>query len=41
MRLAQGNADAAAAGIRRAVGETAERLKRARLLPAYVEIMWS
>jgi ATP/maltotriose-dependent transcriptional regulator MalT len=38
-RLAQGNEDAAAATIRRAVGETAERLKRARLLPAYVEIM--
>lgn len=38
-RLAQGNEDAAAVAIRRAVGETTERLKRARLLPAYVEIM--
>lgn len=39
LRLAQGNDVAAAAAIRRAVGETTERLKRARLLPAYVEIM--
>jgi len=39
LRLAQGNSDAAAAAIRRAVGETAERLKRAALLPAHVEIM--
>ena len=39
LRLAQGNDDAAAAAIRRAVGETTEPLKRARLLPAYVEIM--
>jgi DNA-binding CsgD family transcriptional regulator len=39
LRLAQGNGDAAAAAIRRAVGETTEPLKRARLLPAYVEIM--
>jgi DNA-binding CsgD family transcriptional regulator len=39
LRLAQGNGDAAAATIRRAVGETTEPLKRARLLPAYVEIM--
>jgi ATP/maltotriose-dependent transcriptional regulator MalT len=39
LRLAQGNHDAAAAAIRRAVGETTEPLKRARLLPAYVEIM--
>lgn len=37
--LAQGNDDAAAAAIRRVVGETSEPLKRARLLPAYVEIM--
>jgi ATP/maltotriose-dependent transcriptional regulator MalT len=37
--LTQGNNDAAAAAIRRAVGETTEPLKRARLLPAYVEIM--
>jgi ATP/maltotriose-dependent transcriptional regulator MalT len=39
LRLAQGNGDAAAAAIRRAVGETTEPLKRAGLLPAYVEIM--
>lgn len=39
VRLAQGNRDAAAAAIRRAVGETTEPLKRAALLPAYVEIM--
>ena len=32
-------ADAAAAAIRRAVGETTQPLKRAALLPAYVEIM--
>jgi ATP/maltotriose-dependent transcriptional regulator MalT len=41
LRLAQGNDDAAAAAIRRVVGETTEPLKRARLLPAYVEIMLS
>jgi DNA-binding CsgD family transcriptional regulator len=39
LRLAEGNGAAAAAAIRRVVGETSERLKRARLLPAYVEIM--
>jgi DNA-binding CsgD family transcriptional regulator len=39
MRLAQGDRDAAAAAIRRVVGETTEPLKRAALLPAYVEIM--
>jgi DNA-binding CsgD family transcriptional regulator len=39
LRLAQGNGDAASAAIRRVVGETTEPLKRARLLPAYVEIM--
>ncbi len=39
LRLAQGKNDVAAAAIRRVVGETTERLKRARLLPAYVEIM--
>jgi DNA-binding CsgD family transcriptional regulator len=39
LRLAQANRDAAAAAIRRAVGETTEPLKRAALLPAYVEIM--
>jgi len=39
LRLAEGNGDVAAAAIRRVVGETTEPLKRARLLPAYVEIM--
>jgi DNA-binding CsgD family transcriptional regulator len=39
LRLAQGNNDAAAAAIRRVVDETTPPLKRARLLPAYVEIM--
>jgi DNA-binding NarL/FixJ family response regulator len=39
LRLVQGNGEAAAATIRRVVGETTEPLKRARLLPAYVEIM--
>ena len=39
LRLAQGNADAAAAAIRRAIGETTDRLKRAGLLPAYAEIL--
>jgi DNA-binding NarL/FixJ family response regulator len=39
LRLAQGNSDAAAAAIGRALDESSERLTRARLLPAYVEIM--
>jgi DNA-binding CsgD family transcriptional regulator len=39
LRLAQGDLDAAVAAIRRALGETAEPLKRAALLPAYTEIM--
>jgi DNA-binding NarL/FixJ family response regulator len=39
LRLAQRNAQAAAAAIRRAVSETTQPLKRAALLPAYVEIM--
>jgi DNA-binding NarL/FixJ family response regulator len=39
LRLAQGNGEAAAAAIRRVMGETTERLKRAGLLPACVEIM--
>jgi DNA-binding CsgD family transcriptional regulator len=39
VRLAQGEVDAAAAAIRRAAGEATKPLKRARLLPAYVEIM--
>ena len=38
LRLAEGNADAAKASIRRAVGEAAQQLERAALLPAYVEI---
>ena len=37
--LAQGRADAGAAGIRRALAETTDRLARSRLLPSYVEIM--
>jgi DNA-binding CsgD family transcriptional regulator len=39
LRLAQGNADAAVAAIRRVLGETTQRLQRARLLPAGVEIL--
>jgi DNA-binding CsgD family transcriptional regulator/tetratricopeptide (TPR) repeat protein len=39
LRLAQGQQQAAATAIRRAVGETAEQVKRAALLPAYAEIM--
>lgn len=39
LRLAQKKHGAAAAAIRRAVGETTEPLERAALLPAYVEIM--
>ena len=39
LRLAQGRREAAAASIRRAEGEIREPLKRAALLPAYVEIM--
>ena len=39
LRLAQGRSDVAAAAIRRAAGEVSERLKRAGLLAAYVEIM--
>jgi DNA-binding NarL/FixJ family response regulator len=39
LRLAKGKPGAAAAAIRRAVGETTQPLKRAGLLPAYVEIM--
>jgi len=39
LRLAQGDAEAAAAGIRRSLAGTTEALKRARLLPAYIEIM--
>ena len=39
LRLAQGNREAAGAGIRRAITETVRSLERAALLPAYVEIM--
>jgi len=39
LRLAQGDQDAATAAIRRVVGETTDRLTRASLLPAQVEIM--
>jgi DNA-binding CsgD family transcriptional regulator len=39
LRLAQGEVNTATAAIRRAVGETTQPLKRAGLLPAYVEIM--
>jgi DNA-binding CsgD family transcriptional regulator len=39
LRLAQGRCDQAAAAIRRVVDTTDEPLRRAQLLPAYVEIM--
>jgi DNA-binding CsgD family transcriptional regulator len=39
LRLSQGRADAAAAAIRRAEAEATLALERARLLPAFVEIM--
>jgi ATP/maltotriose-dependent transcriptional regulator MalT len=39
LRLGQGNADAAAAATRRALGETTDRLRRASLLPAHAEVM--
>jgi DNA-binding CsgD family transcriptional regulator len=39
MRLAQGKPEAAAAAIRRIAGETTVPLRRAGILPAYVEIM--
>jgi DNA-binding CsgD family transcriptional regulator len=39
LRLAQGRTDAAQAAIRRVVAETTDRLGRAKLLPALVEIM--
>jgi DNA-binding CsgD family transcriptional regulator len=38
LRLAQGAPDSAAAAIRRVTGESTHTLRRARLLPAYVEI---
>jgi DNA-binding CsgD family transcriptional regulator len=39
LRLAQGRTEAAAAAIRRVLAETGDRLARARLLPAAVEIL--
>jgi ATP/maltotriose-dependent transcriptional regulator MalT len=39
LRLAQGDGEAAAASLRRALSESTEPLKRAALLPAYIEIM--
>jgi DNA-binding CsgD family transcriptional regulator len=39
LRLAQGRTDAASAAIRRLLTATTDRLQRARLLPAYLEIM--
>ena len=39
LRLAQGEGEAAAASLRRALGESTEPLVRASLLPAYVEIV--
>jgi DNA-binding CsgD family transcriptional regulator len=39
LRLARGEREAAAAAIRRVTGEATEPLRRAALLPAYVEIM--
>jgi DNA-binding CsgD family transcriptional regulator len=39
LRLGQGDVEAAAAAIRRVLGETTEPLQRAGLLPAYAEIM--
>jgi DNA-binding CsgD family transcriptional regulator len=38
LRLAQGDGEAAAAALRRALAETAEPLQRAVLLPAFVEV---
>jgi len=39
LRLAQGRVDAAAAAMRRVMRATQDRLQRARLLPAHVEVM--
>ncbi len=39
LRLRQGNGNVAAAALRRALSETSPPLKRAALLPAYVEVM--
>jgi len=39
LRLAEGNTTAAEAAIRRVIAETTDRFRRAKLLPAHVEIM--
>ena len=39
LRLAEGDAQAAAASLRRALSETLQPLERARLLPAYAEVL--
>ena len=39
LRMAQGRKDAAAVSIRRALNATADRVTRARLLPAFIEVM--
>jgi DNA-binding NarL/FixJ family response regulator len=39
LRLAEGKTDAAEVAIRRVVAETTDRLRRAKLLPAQVEVM--
>ena len=39
LRLEQGRTDAACAAIRRLISATGDRVRRARLLPAYLEIM--
>jgi DNA-binding CsgD family transcriptional regulator/tetratricopeptide (TPR) repeat protein len=39
LRLAQGKTEAAATAIRRVLGSTKDRLDRARLLPAFIEIL--
>ena len=41
LRLAQGHIDAACAAIRRLTSATSDRLRRAKLLPAHLEIMLS
>jgi DNA-binding CsgD family transcriptional regulator len=41
LRLAQGRLEAAAAAVRRVLGETEDPLERARVLPAFVEVMIS
>jgi hypothetical protein len=41
LRLVQGRADAACAATRRLISTTSDRLRRARFLPAHLEIMLS